>query len=231
MSRDDAQDARLDAIVEALARFARLDFSARVPISDTLDTVDAIATGLNMLAEDLDGAVASRLELERALRALTEAQTKLLHAAKLATAGQLASGVAHEVNNPAAWVSLAVCHAKRRATELRRSLEGGAARSDVAATLDDIDALLEGAAEGAERIRTVVADLRMLARADSDARELVLLDDVVRATCTLLEPSMRERAELRVDLGGVPPVRANCGRLGQIVTNLVVNAADRKSVV
>lgn len=226
MSDEAAQNARLDAIVDALACFARLDFTARITISDAMDSVDAIATGLNMLAEDLHVAVASRHELERALRELTSAQIKLVHAAKLATVGQLASGVAHEVNNPAGWVSLSVGHAKKRVVDLRRSLDAEAPLADAHAILHDIETLLDGAAEGAERIRAVVGDLRTLARADSDVTELVVLDDVVRAMCTLLAPSTLDHAELRLALGEVPAVRANRGRLGQVLTNLVVNAAQ-----
>jgi C4-dicarboxylate-specific signal transduction histidine kinase len=214
------QNARLDAIVDALAEYARLDFTPRIVISDAMDTVDAIATGLNMLAEDLHVAVASRLELERALRDLTDAQTKLVHAAKLATIGQLASGVAHEVNNPAGWISLSVGHAKKRVVERATKLDEGLPPANARAILDDIDTLLAGAAEGAERIRVVVSDLRTLARADSEITELVVLDDVASAMCTLLEPSTLVHADLRLALGEVPPVRANRGRLGQVLDEL-----------
>ncbi len=223
----DGYDPRLDRIVSALVAYAKHDFSHRVKVSDALDVIDAVAGGLNMMAEELDGAVASRRELVAAYEALQEAQVKLVHAAKLASIGQLASGVAHEVNNPAGWASLALVLAKKRSEEIRREVAASGSPGlpeRLKAKLDELDEVLASATEGVERIRAVASDLRTFSRVDGDATEHVFLDDVIRATSNLLSPAIRTETELVLELGDVPPVRGSRGRLGQVVANLVVNA-------
>ena len=74
MKRAYVIDQRLELILDALLAIARQDFKARAPVGKDLDVIDAIATGINLLAEELDGEVASRKEVEQAYGAL---RTKL----------------------------------------------------------------------------------------------------------------------------------------------------------
>lgn len=218
-------DPRLDDILEVLLALARQDFSRRAAVDGT-DTVDAIATGLNMLAEELDGAVASRRDLEAAYRELKAADARLVQAGKMLAVGQLASAVAHEVNNPATWVSLGLTLIARGTKDLRKGLAAeDIDRQALTASLDAIDQVLSDAVEGMDRIRIVVGDLRTFSRPDDDSVEDVCINDVVRTSCNLAGPSFRSRAQLLLELGDTPALIANRGRLAQIVTNLLVNAA------
>ena len=218
-------DPRLDDILEVLLAIARQDFSRRAAVNGT-DTVDAIATGLNMLAEELDGAVASRRDLEAAYRELKAADARLVQAGKMLAVGQLASAVAHEVNNPATWVSLGLTLIARGSKDLRAGIAAESIdRQALVTSLDAIDQVLRDAAEGMDRIRVVVGDLRTFSRADDEAVEDVCINDVVRTSCNLAGPSFRARAQLVLDLGETPALVASRGRLAQVVTNLLVNAA------
>jgi len=219
-------DARVEAIAAVLLALARQDFTARAPISDTKDGIDALAAGINMLAEALSGAVVSRQQLELAYTSLRATQTALVHAGKLAAIGQLASGVAHEVNNPASWSSLALELARKRVAELEASLASGPVEPTVArGVLEEVDDHLERASEGLSRILFVVGDLRTFARTETDTLHLMILDEVVQTTRHLVEPSVKDQVRIVCELGAVPPMRGNTARLGQVVTNLLVNAA------
>lgn len=214
---------RLDGIIEVLLALAQQDFTARAPVSERLDDVDAIAVGINMLAEELGGAVASRRELEAAYAQLQETQEKLVNAEKFAAIGQLAAGVAHELNNPSSWILLGLAHAQRRVAEARAlALEEHAKRMEI---LVDIEATLADANAGMERIRVVVGDLRTLSRGDADEVTDIALNDVIELTCKLARPAYQTTAKLILELGEVPLIRGSQARIAQLVTNLLLNAA------
>ncbi len=216
-------DPRLDRILEVVCSIARQDFSRRIEVNGS-DTIDAIAAGINMLAEELDGEVASRRELEEAHAALKDAQMKLIYAGKLASIGQLASGVAHEVNNPAAWVSLSLTMMQRMMKRARNEL---AADSSAAALgeLAAMEPLFADCIEGMRRITAVIGDLRTIARADDRTVELISFEEVINASVSLARP-MLKTVQVTVAIGDTPGVVANRGRIAQILTNLLVNAAQ-----
>lgn len=218
-----ADDDRLDAILAALISFARRDFSPRIHVSERRDVIDAIATGINMLAEELDGEIASRHELESAYARLQATQAQLLVAEKFAAIGQLATGVAHELNNPATWVLLGLDAARRDLQRVQKKHAADA--SALVTTLAEIDRTLADVRAGMERMRTVVDDLRTLSPTAVTERTEVDLDEVVRVTCRLARPTYASVARLVLDLGGVPPILVDRARLGQLVANLLTNAA------
>ena len=211
---------RLDLILDVLMAFARQDFSPRIPVSPSLDEFDAIATGINMLAEELTGEVASRRELEAAYAALKATQGQLLVAETFAAVGQLASGVAHELNNPSTWVILNLAQVRSLLAEARRL--GPGTPVDL---FGRIDAALGDVQDGMTRIRAVVDNLRSFTRVDHIHGELDL-NEVVRAACQLAQPSFRGVARLVLSLGELPMLVGDRTRLGQMITNLVVNAAQ-----
>jgi signal transduction histidine kinase/CheY-like chemotaxis protein len=225
-----AADPRLDDVLEMLLALARLDFGRRINVSEAGDTLDAIAVGINMLGEELEDTAASRRELEAAYRALQDTQGQLIHAGKLAAIGQLAGGVAHEINNPASYVAMSHAVLARQVTRLRALLDAAGLldgeQAEIARLLSSMDLVLADASDGMQRIRAVVRDLRTFSRMDDEAMEAVDLSEVVLAACNLARHEIRYRAELITALGEVPPVRGNRGRLGQVLMNLLVNAAQ-----
>ncbi|MBL8717509.1 MAG: response regulator, partial [Myxococcales bacterium] len=143
-----------------------------------------------------------------------ELQARLMVADRLASVGTLAAGVAHEINNPLAYVLANL-------TRALRLLEGKGA-----AQVPELSELVREAQDGAARVRRIVQDLRVFARADDDVREQVDLRDVVRSSVHLADNEIRHRARLELVLGPIPLVDGNEGRLGQVVVNLLVNAAQ-----
>ena len=213
-------DPRLDAILETLLAFARHDFSKRAPVTGT-DEIDAIATGLNMLAEELDETVASRRDLE-------VANARLVETGKMAEVGLLAAGVAHEVNNPAAWVQLALGIVRKSHTALRKQLENEEiSRDAMLAELDRLDALVHDCIEGMQRITTVVEDLRSLSRADERSFEEIEFEELIASCRRLASHRIGANVVVEIDCSnGAPALVANRGRIAQVVTNLLINASD-----
>ena len=138
-------------------------------------------------------------------------EANLSRAERLASIGMLISGVAHEINNPLAFV---LTNLELLATTLRE-------RGD--------DPELVGAAEdahdGAQRLGAIVADLKAFQRSDDRISSLEPNALVVQ-TLRLAEPKVLHRAALRRDLGLVPSVAAPEGRLAQVLLNLVLNAVQ-----
>jgi PAS domain S-box-containing protein len=145
-----------------------------------------------------------------------EMRARLALADRMASVGTLAAGVAHEINNPLAYVIANLDYA-------RKEVEAVAAGAPPKA-LDMPDALKE-AREGAERMRLIVQDLKMFSRPDDERLEQVDLRRAIDSAATMAWNEIRHRARLVKAYQPVPVVYANEARLGQVFLNLLVNAA------
>jgi PAS domain S-box-containing protein len=156
---------------------------------------------------------------------LRQTQARLGLAARMASVGTLAAGVAHEINNPLAFVITNLDAAIRRLGRASGPIAGaggGVAAEEVPELLD----LLEDAREGAERVRLIVRDLNTFARADDVQRGPVDVARVLDSCVHMAMNQIRHRARVARAFAEVPPVDANESRLAQVFLNLIVNAAQ-----
>jgi PAS domain S-box-containing protein len=170
------------------------------------------------------GAPVAVLAAGHDLTALRALQNQVLHAEKLATVGQIAAGVAHEINNPLTSIQMCVEAVFRKAT---LAMEG---RVPNLIEPTDIERLRR-IQEGAERIRKFSRDLTTYARPPGRDIEEVNLNDVVEHALSFCEYVLYEtKAHLVRDLAAdLPPVRVVRDHIMQVVTNLVSNAAQALS--
>jgi PAS domain S-box-containing protein len=148
-------------------------------------------------------------ELERSQRELAAAQRALVHSSRLAALGQMAAGVAHEINNPLQFILAGF-------DELELAV------SDAAAETRQV---LADMRDGDERIRLVTRSLLPFARVEVGEPERVELNELVQWACRMTANDIRHRAQLERHLGPVPAILGHRTRLGQLITNLLTNAA------
>ncbi|HEY8209366.1 MAG TPA: ATP-binding protein [Myxococcaceae bacterium] len=164
------------------------------------------------------------LERLRMLEENQQMQRMLIRADRLASLGTLAASVAHEINNPLAYLTSNLQYLQRQLKEL-------AASPAVRQVLGDDDAVdllsaLEDCAEGSERIRLIVQELRSFARADADQVEPVDLSHAVDHALKMTSLVLRDRAQVRKEYATAPRVNASEPRLVQVFVNLIANAGQ-----
>ncbi len=172
-----------------------------------------------------------------------EKDTFMLQQDKMASIGQLAAGVAHEINNPMGFIisnlgtlkeyteamSSYIATADQmiqpdgeqaaQLAELRKSL-------DLAYILNDLESLLSESLEGADRVKQIVHDLKDFARMDETTVTETDLNQCVRSTVNIVRNELKYVAQLDLQLGELPPVVCNPQQINQVITNLLVNAAQ-----
>jgi two-component system, NtrC family, sensor kinase len=167
----------------------------------------------------------SRLEMEALARRqagqLQAAQEKLVQSGRLVVAGQLATGVGHEINNPLSFVTGNLHVSLEQLGMLANELE-----SSMAERLRETMQALEDARKGAERIRTIVRDLRTLARSDETRMGPVDVISALEFSLSMAAPHLRHRARVVRHLESVPRVLGSEAKLGQVFLNLLINAAQ-----
>ena len=196
----------------------------------TLRDSDGSILGLLAIGQD----ITERRQTEKDMKRQAE---QLAQADKMASLGVLVTGVAHEINNPNHLVMMSVSMLSKIWSDTAPILEqyyaengdfllGGLNYSEAR---NKMPAMLERVREGAERIRTIVQELRDFARQSSyDRTELVDVNEVVRSTMVLLS-NMLKRSAQHVTINfaeNIPPIRGNFRRLEQVVVNLVQNACQ-----
>lgn len=184
-------------------------------------------------------------KLQQAYADLQTSQSHLIQQEKLATIGQLAAGVAHEINNPMGFITSNLATLQRYLTRLTDFVrlqtemlappQGSTTAADLAKLrkefkldfiLDDLPTLLEESLEGADRVSKIVKDLKTFSRVDKPEMDLANLNDCLESTISMVWNELKYKATLEKQLQPLPPLRCYPNRLNQVFMNLLVNAAQ-----
>ena len=199
--------------VGALCRRAVKGETASEVLDLGVAVYDAWMAPIRNDAGELIGAVGVSTDITERRRM----EGRLAQVERLASVGLLAAGVAHEINNPLAYVISNLELASSDVAQILETLPPEARQ--------DIDEKLGDALQGAERVRAIVRELKAFSRVDEHAMAPIDVRASLETTIRLANNEVRHHARLILDLAAVPRVVANEGRLGQLFLNLIVNAA------
>ncbi|MGO4894004.1 ATP-binding protein [Flavobacterium sp. W21_SRS_FM6] len=185
-------------------------------------------------------------QLEESNKLLKSAQQQLLHAEKMASIGQLAAGVAHEINNPIGFVISNINTLEEYVTSyitlsqyvLSWLGQNPNVDAHIASTLtsliqdndfefinSDVLNLLSESSEGLQRVNDIVKGLSQFARIDSETKQLFDINKCIRTSLRMLNNELKYHCEVELALTELPLMQMNVGKITQVLTNLLVNAS------
>ncbi|MFS2215884.1 ATP-binding protein [Telluria sp. Tellsp104] len=190
----------------------------------------------------------ARLEAEKEqqqvlIRKLSDMQGQLLQSEKMASIGLLAAGVAHEINNPLAFISSNFGALERDAKDILKlisafeGVEGllpGDARAPVAFMKEDIglddirqdlDALFAESREGLQRVKHIVQNLKDFSRPGGTEKEMADLEQGLDSTLNVAWNEIKYKADVVKEYAGVPELYCLPSQINQVFLNLLINAA------
>jgi signal transduction histidine kinase len=185
--------------------------------------------------------------LNEALRAANESQKlqqeQLVQTEKLASIGSLAAGIAHEINNPLAFVisninalnkyseqylglvSLLVAIDEKLPDPVLQYLESmQSERRDIGYIVNDTRLIFTEVKDGLERVRDIVASLKTFARTNPGVRSFADLNQAMTESLKILDNELKYKCEVNCQLRPLPPIYCNIGEVGQVFINIIINA-------
>ena len=187
--------------------------------------------------------LAEKLRQEELIKKLEEAHNQLLQSEKMASIGQLAAGVAHEINNPVGFVNSNLGSLQRYVDNLLKllaayeKLDGSLANdvlqdinrvkkeTDAAYLREDIGSLLTESLGGLERVKRIVQDLKDFSHVDSAEREWANLETGLDSTLNVVWNELKYKAKVFKEYGDIPQIECFPSQLNQVFMNLLINAA------
>lgn len=207
---------------------------------------------LQRLEDDIRKRESAEAELTRRNNELTElnvrlsmAQEQLMQSEKLASIGQLAAGVAHEINNPIGYVFsnfetlgtyiarlLSMLEAYRQAEAgivdpaLLDKLRAQRKEMDIDYLIEDIPVMMDESREGITRVRKIVQDLKDFSRVDANQEwQWADLHAGIDSTLNIVSNEVKYKADVIKEYGAIPEIECQPSHINQVIMNIVVNGA------
>lgn len=183
------------------------------------------------LAEELE------VRVQAQTKTIKQAERQLYQAEKMASVGQLAAGVAHEINNPIGFIRSNLGTAKAYVQSFSRLavlVESGALDQLAVAwkaegmdfVLPDFVSLIDESISGADRVARIVADLKGFSNVDHNEEEVVNLADCITSVCNVAASHIPPGVQLLTELESTPPLRCRPAHLNQVFLGLLLNAVQ-----
>ena len=183
-------------------------------------------------------------ELHAANSEIRDTQAHLVQSAKLISLGELVAGVAHELNNPIAFIYSNMHHLLEYLEKIKRLivsyqtmaiklppadrelLKALEKEIELDYLLKDVEDLAQSCLDGADRTKDIVLGLRTFSRMDESDFQACDVRDTMRTTLRLLGAEVKNRIVVHEEFGEIPLIQCNPSQLGQVFLNLLTNAAQ-----
>lgn len=184
-------------------------------------------------------------ELQNPMEKLREAQLEIVKSEKMATVGQLAAGMAHEINNPVGYmlsnttaISNYLWDLKEAINNLRslirssnnleliKNLEELEKDTDINAQLEDMKAIVEENIDGLLRIKGIIKDLSTFSLAQMGQYEWVDINKLIDVTLQMVYNPIKHKAVLKKHYGDLPRIYVDPAKLGQVFLGIITNASQ-----
>jgi hemerythrin-like metal-binding protein len=185
-------------------------------------------------------------ELSEALHRMERTQSQLLQSEKMAAIGQLAAGVAHEINNPIGFVNSNIGTLRKYVAQLvdaigaltplldavdrdhpaRQRAAEALRRADIDFLRADIADLIDESAHGLERVKKIVQDLKDFSHVDQSEWHDAEINECLEATLNVARNEIKYKASVEKQFGDLPLVRCVASEINQVFMNVLVNAAQ-----
>lgn len=227
-----------------------LIYSTQPVATIILQDITGIKKLTNQLEENKQMLEKKHQELENAYSELKSAQSQILQQEKMASIGQLAAGVAHEINNPTGFIMSNLNTLLKYSDRIKEFISSQTEALDAISKgaisnkeifeglkekrkalkfdhiIGDLGSLVSESLEGADRIKRIVQDLKSFSRVDEAEYILADLNAGIDSTINIIWNELKYKALIKKEYGDIPRTKCNLGQLNQVFLNILMNAAQ-----
>ncbi len=209
---------------------------------NTLDTVYEIGEQFNNMMHVLDG---KNEELDNAYNELKDKQVTILQQEKMASIGQLAAGVAHEINNPIGFVTSNLGTLEKYSSNVKKfildlneiteqinenevatRIKEKQVKFKIDYILEDINELIKESLDGAARVKNIVLNLKTFSRLDEMPYKEADINECIESTLNIISNELKYKSTLEKSYGKLPLTKCYAQQLNQVFVNLLINAVQ-----
>lgn len=229
----------INELIRGLRTFERTDSLVQLPVKNNTE-IGQLTVAFNEMSlkiyQTRSDLKKKLKELELANSELKEAQTKLVHSAKMTSLGQLVAGVAHELNNPIGFIYSNTAHLTEYSEKLFQLIEGIKNKPDdfekLKKELDyefikvDLPRLIKSCQDGAQRTKDIVLGLRNFSRLEEAQLKEIDITEAIDTTLELLHGEIKNRIKIHKQYEPVPKVMCYASQINQVIMNILSNAVQ-----
>lgn len=229
----------LQDLVNATSNITNSESPIEIPITSQTE-IGLLTESFNLMSRNIAKARAELknkiIELERANQQIKDTQSKLVHNSKMISLGQLVAGVAHELNNPIAFIYSNMSHLREYADKILQFAEESERHPDQVVQLkekldidfikEDLPKLVKSCEDGARRTRDIVLGLRNFSRLEATELKEMDVHDALENTLNLIKGETKGRIDIIRSYGEIPKVRCYSSQMNQVFMNILANAVQ-----